>query len=109
MSRALPTDTQARALVTLAQTIRDAVDDGQQVPCVTNPRDWDEPLSPPSLCDPCPLEVLNACKAYADTGAVKHGIVAGRRMAPSRSRGSSSPSTHSNVAAAQKAREVSAA
>ena len=71
------TPLQALAHAVLSCAIRDAVDTGQQVPCLDNPARWDV-AKDPSICAGCP--VMRQCTAYADTGAVEHGIIAGRRI-----------------------------
>ena len=78
-------DQQALAHATVNEAIREAVDSGLQVPCQSDPSRWDDPYGPLTLCDGCP--VLDSCAAYADTGAVKHGVMAGRHLTPSRARG----------------------
>lgn len=81
----LLTPDQAAAQVVLTCAIRAALDGGRRVPCQQGPATWwDDPYGPPSLCDGCP--VLRQCGAYADTGAVEHGVIAGRRLAERRPR-----------------------
>ena len=72
------TSVQALAHQLLSYAIRDALDAGQLVPCQDNPAEWDDPGSAPTICAGCP--VLSQCALYADTGAVQHGIIAGRRI-----------------------------
>jgi hypothetical protein len=79
------TGQQALAQAGLSEAIRQAVDTGLQVPCQSDPSRWDDPSGPLTLCDGCP--VLDSCAAYADTGAVEHGVMAGRHLTPSRARG----------------------
>jgi hypothetical protein len=83
------TSQQALAHAILNKAIRKAVDGGQRVPCLSDPSRWDDPYGPLALCDGCP--VLTSCAAYADTGAVEHGVMAGRHLTPSRSRGRTAP------------------
>ena len=71
------TPPQALAHQRLSRAIGTALDAGERVPCVEDPTAWDE-LTSPWFCLRCP--VLSTCTAYADTGAVQHGILAGRRM-----------------------------
>lgn len=82
------TPPQALAHERLTRAISNALGEGQRVPCVEDPTAWDE-LTSAWFCIRCP--VLSSCSAYADTGAVEHGILAGRRMTPAqrgaRSRG----------------------
>lgn len=82
------TGQQALAQATLNGAIREAVDSGLRVPCQTKPSRWDDPYGSPTLCAGCP--VLDSCAAYADTGAVEHGVMAGRHLTPSRGRGARS-------------------
>ena len=77
------TPPQAVAHLVLTHAIRSALDTGQRVPCQANPDPWDDPNGSPALCNGCP--VIRQCSAYADTGAVEHGVIAGRRI-PSRRR-----------------------
>ena len=72
------TSVQAFAHQLLSCAIRDALDAGQSVPCQDNPAEWDDPASAPTICAGCP--VMGQCARYADTGAVKHGVIAGRRL-----------------------------
>ena len=82
------TPPQALAHQRLTRAIGNALGEGERVPCVEDPTAWDE-LTSAWFCIRCP--VLSSCAAYADTGAVEHGILAGRRMTPAqrptRSRG----------------------
>jgi len=78
MATAYFTSDQALAHQLLSYAIRDALDAGQLVPCQDNPAEWDDPGSDPGICAGCP--VLGRCARYADTGAVKHGVIAGRRI-----------------------------
>ncbi len=78
------TPEQAYAHLVLTHAIRAAVDTGLRVPCQTNPDPWDNPNGSPSLCAGCP--VLRQCAAYADTGAIEHGVIAGRVMSTQRKR-----------------------
>ena len=72
------TSVQALTHQLLSYAIRDALDAGQLVPCQDNPAEWDDPSSDPGICAGCP--VMGQCARYADTGAVKHGVIAGRRI-----------------------------
>jgi hypothetical protein len=72
------TSVQALAHQVLSYAIRDALDAGHSVPCQDNPAEWDDPASAPTICNGCP--VMGPCARYADTGAVKHGVIAGRRI-----------------------------
>ncbi len=72
------TSVQALAHQLLSSAIRDALDAGLLVPCQDNPAEWDDPASAPTICAGCP--VLGQCARYADTGAVTHGVIAGRRI-----------------------------
>lgn len=78
------TGQQALAHAILSEAIQEAVDGGLGVPCQRDPARWDDPYGSPRWCDGCP--VLSSCAAYADTGAVEHGIMAGRRLTTSRTR-----------------------
>ena len=78
------TPEQAFAHLVLTHAIRVAVDTGLKVPCQSDPDPWDDPNGSPSLCNGCP--VLGRCSAYADTGAVEHGVLAGRIMSRPRRR-----------------------
>lgn len=78
------TPLQALAHAVLSCAIRDAVDTGQQVPCLGNPIRWDV-ATDASICTGCP--VMRQCAAYADTGAVEHGVIAGRRIPSRRGQG----------------------
>jgi hypothetical protein len=62
----------------LTHAIREALDSGRGVPCQSNPAQWDDSNNDPAICDGCP--VIRLCSAYADTGAVEHGVIAGRRI-----------------------------
>ena len=64
----------------LTYAIADARDEGLAVPCVTDPATWDRANTDPSLCAGCP--VMRQCETYANTGAVEHGVIAGRRVHP---------------------------
>lgn len=75
------TPTQALAHQRLSRAISTALHVGDRVPCVEDPTAWDE-LTSAWYCLRCP--VLDSCSTYADTGAVEHGILAGRRMSPKR-------------------------
>lgn len=75
------TPPQALAHQRLSRAISTALGAGERVPCVEDPTAWDE-LTSAWFCIRCP--VLSSCSAYADTGAVEHGILAGRRMTPRR-------------------------
>ena len=79
------TGQQALAHAILNAAIREAVDSGLRVPCQSDPSRWDDPYGSLALCEGCP--VLRSCAAYADTGAVEHGVMAGRHLTPSRARG----------------------
>lgn len=95
MAIRLLTPDQAVAQVVLTCAIRVALDSGRRVPCQQEPATWwDDPYGLPSLCDGCP--VLRQCEAYADTGAVEHGVIAGRRLADRRQQ----PQAFSSEAAA---------
>ena len=72
------TSVQALAHQLLTHAIREALDSGQHVPCQDDPTEWDDPNSDPGICAGCP--VMGQCARYADTGAVKHGVIAGRRI-----------------------------
>lgn len=76
---------QALAHLILSEAIQEAGDRGLRVPCQRDPARWDDPHGSPQWCDGCP--VISSCAAYADTGAVEHGIMAGRRLTPNRARG----------------------
>ena len=88
------TPVQALAHRILTHAIRRALDQGETVPCQSNPAPWDDAQAQPSLCDGCP--VIAQCSRYADTGAVEHGVIAGRKMPPRRRR-----STRQTVASAK--------
>jgi hypothetical protein len=78
------TDDQARARLALTTRINTALAAGQQVPCVGDWRHFDTETSDPvQACAGCP--VIAACRRYADTGAVRWGIIAGRLASPSAS------------------------
>ena len=77
------TPPQALAHERLTRAIGNALGAGERVPCVEDPTAWDE-LTSAWFCLRCP--VLTTCSAYADTGAVEHGILAGRRMTPNQRR-----------------------
>lgn len=79
------TGQQALAHAALSEAIQEAGESGLRVPCQRDPSRWDDPYGSPALCDGCP--VLDSCAAYADTGAVEHGVMAGRHLTPSRTRG----------------------
>lgn len=79
------TEEQAVAQIRLARAIGVAVDGGLPVPCQSDPELWDDPTGSPTYCDGC--EVLAFCRTYADTGAVQHGIMAGRRLSAVSRRG----------------------
>lgn len=71
------TPAQARAQIRLGIRIRRALDGGHSVPCVGHYDRFDhEAGDPAQACAGCP--VISACRAYADTGAVTYGIIAGR-------------------------------
>jgi hypothetical protein len=72
------TSLQAFAHQLLTHAIREALDSGRSVPCQSNPAKWDDSSNDPAICHGCP--VLRLCSAYADTGAVEHGVIAGRRI-----------------------------
>jgi len=84
------TPVQAFAHQVLTHAIREALDSGQRVPCQVNPTPWDDSTNDPAICEGCP--VMRQCAGYADTGAVEHGVIAGRRM-QRRSRKSAVPAT----------------
>ncbi|MES6240805.1 transcriptional regulator, partial [Cutibacterium acnes] len=44
--------------------------------CTDDPPSWDKESMNPAACDGCP--VFELCAVYAATGAVRHGIIAGR-------------------------------
>ena len=83
------TSVQALTHQLLSFAIRDALDGGRSVPCQDNPAEWDDPASAPTICAGCP--VLEQCARYADTGAVTHGVIAGRRIIRRRRRRVSAP------------------
>lgn len=71
------TGDQARAQLALTTRINTALAADQQVPCVGDWRHFDTETSDPvRACAGCP--VIAACRRYADTGAVRSGIIAGR-------------------------------
>ena len=72
------TAVQAFAHQLLTHAIREALDSGRSVPCQDSPLEWDDSSSDPAICAGCP--VLRQCARYADTGAVEHGVIAGRRI-----------------------------
>ena len=72
------TSVQALAHQLLSYAIRDALDAGQSVPCQDESGRVGRPSSDPAICAGCP--VMGQCARYADTGAVKHGVIAGRRI-----------------------------
>ena len=72
------TAVQAFAHQLLTHAIREALDSGQRVPCQVSPTQWDDSTSDPAICEGCP--VMRQCARYADTGAVEHGVIAGRRI-----------------------------
>lgn len=72
------TSVQALAHQLLTYAIREALDSGQRVPCQQDPTEWDDSTSDPLICAGCP--VIQQCAGYADTGAVEHGVIAGRRI-----------------------------
>lgn len=72
------TEEQIGAQIALYRAINDTVDAGLTVPCTDDIVAWDDATSSPDLCTGCP--VLEVCTTYAQSGAVRHGIVAGRRM-----------------------------
>lgn len=76
--------TQETAQIRLFHAIRRAVDAGLTVPCQADPERFDDPCGSPAWCNGCP--VFKICGAYADTGAVQHGILAGRQLTPNRRR-----------------------
>lgn len=83
----------------LTEAIRRAVTDGLTVPCLTEPARWDDARTAldATPCDGCP--VLDLCTAYADTGAVTHGVLANRPMNKPRRR-KSTKATEPRCAAA---------
>lgn len=83
------TSVQALTHQLLSHAIRDALDGGLLVPCQDNPAEWDDPSSDPGICEGCP--VLGQCARYADTGAVTHGVIAGRRIVRRRRRRVAAP------------------
>lgn len=72
------TTPQLNTYLLLADAITRARARGQVVACVDEPAVWDDDHTPVSLCRWCP--VLDECRDYAATGAVRHGILAGRLM-----------------------------
>lgn len=71
------TGDQARAQLALTTRINTALAVGLEVPCVGDWQHFDEETLDPALaCAGCP--VMTACRRYADTGAVRSGIIAGR-------------------------------
>lgn len=67
---------QVRAQMRLFTAISTAQQNGLDVPCTDDPAAWDKESTDPAACDGCP--VIDLCAAYAATGAVRHGIIAGR-------------------------------
>lgn len=74
------TPVQAATHRVLAYAIANARDHGLDVPCLADPVTWDQAATDPQVCAGCP--VLRQCAIYANTGAVEHGIIAGRRAQP---------------------------
>ncbi|BDE68783.1 hypothetical protein TPCU411_p230 (plasmid) [Cutibacterium acnes] len=70
------TPDQVRAQLRLFTAIATAQQDGLAVPCTDDPPSWDKESMNPAACDGCP--VFELCAVYAATGAVRHGIIAGR-------------------------------
>ena len=70
------TPDQVRAQLRLFTAISAAQQDGLAVPCTDDPPSWDKESMDPAACDGCP--VFELCAVYAATGAVRHGIIAGR-------------------------------
>ena len=67
---------QVRAQLRLFTAIATAQQDGLAVPCTADPSSWDTESMDPAACHGCP--VFELCTVYAATGAVRHGIIAGR-------------------------------
>lgn len=68
---------QARAKTVLDDRIDRALGLGLVVPCIGDYDRFDhQTCDPAAACAGCP--VLGSCRRYADTGAVRHGIIAGR-------------------------------
>lgn len=68
---------QARAKTRLDVRISDALAQGLEVPCVGQYEKFDQADQDAAQeCLGCP--VLAVCRIYAETGAVRHGIIGGR-------------------------------
>lgn len=69
---------QQQTYLDLCDGIDSATQSGWSVPCLADPMRWDSELTPPAVCRWCP--VLDLCRTYAETGAVREGIMAGQVM-----------------------------